>query len=616
MSNSDSKFMQDEELRNLLNKWSAPETPGSLDQRVALSFQQATSSVNQHLSSVVDPQRDSEVVKMKFCNTCQEEFADRFSFCPVDGTPLSAAPVAANPPVTAKPADLETSYPMSETVSTSQAAAPPTPVQSTAVEPAANQPTAPANQASAPVWPPHVVPKISVPVAARSASGPAHEMFGEYHLTMLEDRGLMSRLADELGNVAHNYQLTWPEFKRDPFGFVKRSIQGYGSMVGKFFSSRDAVIAMLLSVVAMAVLVGAIFLLDRSGAGGPSKRTMIAVAVVGFVGLLAIFATWLSRDRGAAVMGAKPSDSRNVLSGIIASFALLFIVVGGLFFWDRRMQAKNAEIAKDDDIELTQMISEIPNSQPTPDEGTAGMAKGNGGGSKPKQEKAGGGGGGGREEQAPASFGKLPQADLRIPQVVAPDPHPPVIKNPALPMPATLDADPALFPPDTRQLNYGDPKSKSTTPSSGPGTGNGIGSGTGGGVGPGSGGGYGPGEGGNTGGGPRREGGGGPGGGGGGTDYSKIFSGREVTTKARVLDKPEPTYTEAARKNQITGTVVLRAVFSAGGTVTNISAVSRLPDGLTERAIAAAKQIRFSPATKDGRPVSMWMELQYNFNLY
>src|SRR5207248_7274310 len=70
----------------------------------------------------------------------------------------------------------------------------------------------------------------------------------------------------------------------------------------------------------------------------------------------------------------------------------------------------------------------------------------------------------------------------------SPDPHPPVIKNPALPMPATLDADPALFPPDTRQLNYGDPKSKSTTPSSGPGSGNGIGSGNGGGVGPGSGG--------------------------------------------------------------------------------------------------------------------------------
>src|SRR5204863_2948660 len=108
-----------------------------------------------------------------------------------------------------------------------------------------------------------------------------------------------------------------------------------------------------------------------------------------------------------------------------------------------------------------------------------------------------------------------------------------------------LDADPVLFPPDTRQLNYGMPNSKSNTPSSGPGSGGGIGPGNGGGVGPGNGGGYGPGNGGNTGGGNRNEGGGGPGGGGGGADpYSKIFNGKEVTSKARVLEKPEPTYTE------------------------------------------------------------------------
>jgi hypothetical protein len=41
-----------------------------------------------------------------------------------------------------------------------------------------------------------------------------------------------------------------------------------------------------------------------------------------------------------------------------------------------------------------------------------------------------------------------------------------------------------------------------------------------------------------------------------------------------------------------------------------------LPYGLTEKAIAAARQIRFDPATKDGHKVSMWMKLEYNFNLY
>src|SRR5438046_8993984 len=140
-------------------------------------------------------------------------------------------------------------------------------------------------------------------------------------------------------------------------------------------------------------------------------------------------------------------------------------------------------------------------------------------------------------------------------------------------MPATLYADLVLFPPVTRNLQYGDPKSKSTYPSSGPGSGNGIGSGNGGGVGPGSGGGYGPGEGGNTGGGSRREGGGGPGGGGGGTDYNKIFNGRDVNSKAKVLSKPEPTYTEAARKNQITGTVIV------GGVISTVWSVTTMPAG-------------------------------------
>jgi protein TonB len=289
-------------------------------------------------------------------------------------------------------------------------------------------------------------------------------------------------------------------------------------------------------------------------------------------------------------------------------------VGGGVLynFWQKKVEERQQAA----DQLIVENFIDIPNEQPTPDTGTAGLNKGKGGGSKPKQEKAAGGGGGGREEQKPASFGKTPQSSLTIPQVVAPDPHPPAIKNPALPVAASLVLDPMLNPPDARNLQYGDPKSRSTDPSSGPGTGNGIGTGTGGGIGSGEGGGLGPGRGGNTGGGDRNDGGGGPGGGGGGGDPNRVFSGKDVSSKARVLSKPEPQYTEEARKNQVTGTVVLRAVFTSGGQVTNIRAVSGLPYGLTERAIAAARQIRFTPATKDGRPVSMYIQLEYNFNLY
>jgi TonB family protein len=94
------------------------------------------------------------------------------------------------------------------------------------------------------------------------------------------------------------------------------------------------------------------------------------------------------------------------------------------------------------------------------------------------------------------------------------------------------------------------------------------------------------------------------------------LSGREVTTKARVLDKPEPSYTEAARKAGVTGTVVLKCVFSSSGEVKDLAVVRALGYGLTARAVQAAHQIRFTPAFKDGRPVSMWMQLEYNFYLY
>jgi len=100
------------------------------------------------------------------------------------------------------------------------------------------------------------------------------------------------------------------------------------------------------------------------------------------------------------------------------------------------------------------------------------------------------------------------------------------------------------------------------------------------------------------------------------TGNENLYKGTEVTQKAHVTKKPEPKYTKLARKHQITGTVILRCVFSKTGEVTNIHVVSGLPDGLTERAVESAKKIRFVPAMKDGQPVSMWMELQYNFNLY
>jgi TonB family protein len=581
------QFVSEDELKRVLERWSVPEPSKFLDKRVVNSYHEEFRGSDAHAGPVLLPlQRKNEVVAMKFCSNCREEYADKFSFCPVDGTPLNGfVPKSEDSTITAVQAEPAVVVP--EMADSSQTV---------------REPAIPAALAA------------SIDTSEETISHGLAQR-GEYHLTIMEDTGLARRLASELSGVAHQYELTWPEFKRDPIGFTKRSFVGYGQMAGRFFSNRNVLIAVGIAIVAMAVLIAGIVVLDRSNSAGASRTAVILFSVVAFGMLVATFATWFGKDQGAAVAGAQPSDSRNVAVALTVAFVFIFGIIGSYVLMELLAKRNADAIAQNSDELQVEQIFDIPQEQPTPDPGTAGLNKGDGGGSKPKPEKAGGGGGGGRQDPKPASFGKTPQASLEVPQVVAPDPNPPKIKNPSLPVAATVVADPLLVPPDARVLPYGDFKSTSTVASSGPGTGNGIGTGTGGGIGPGEGGGIGPGRGGNIGGGDRRDGGGGPGGGGGG-DYNRIFSGRDVTSKARVLSKPEPQYTEDARKNQITGTVVLRAVFSSSGQVTQIRAVSGLPYGLTERAIAAARQIKFVPATKDGRQVSMWMQLEYNFNLY
>jgi Gram-negative bacterial TonB protein C-terminal len=57
-------------------------------------------------------------------------------------------------------------------------------------------------------------------------------------------------------------------------------------------------------------------------------------------------------------------------------------------------------------------------------------------------------------------------------------------------------------------------------------------------------------------------------------------------------------------------------VFDASGQITQIRVISGLPYGLTAQAIMAAHKIRFQPAMKDGRPISVRGNLEFSFNLY
>ncbi|HKP37165.1 MAG TPA: energy transducer TonB [Pyrinomonadaceae bacterium] len=303
-------------------------------------------------------------------------------------------------------------------------------------------------------------------------------------------------------------------------------------------------------------------------------------------------------------------------AGFATALALVAIVVLSVVLLDKR-PPRSDEPSVTDDLYKVSIIDLSTDSKPDSgigagEEGRVGFNKGKGEGSNSAPARAQGGGGGGTRQPLPASQGRPP--------VASPIPAPittTYARLPSLPA-AGLDIDPALW----RNLDlasYGDPRSKATTPSNGPGEGGGVGTGKGLGIGEGEDNGFGPGRKGNMGGDENSRGRGGPGGSPGinpANDPNRIYRPAEVTTRARVISKPEPHYTEAARKNGTTGTVILRVVFSSSGEVTNIQAMQKLGDGLTERAMAAAKQIRFVPAMRNGQPVSMYMQLEYNFNLY
>jgi len=78
---------------------------------------------------------------------------------------------------------------------------------------------------------------------------------------------------------------------------------------------------------------------------------------------------------------------------------------------------------------------------------------------------------------------------------------------------------------------------------------------------------------------------------------------------------PDIELSEEARKNQVSGTIILIAVFCKTNKVTDIQAVKNLPYGLTERAVEAARNIKFRPAEKGGEKVSQWMRIEYHINI-
>lgn len=101
----------------------------------------------------------------------------------------------------------------------------------------------------------------------------------------------------------------------------------------------------------------------------------------------------------------------------------------------------------------------------------------------------------------------------------------------------------------------------------------------------------------------------------GGVNYNDVFSVSNVTTRPQLLARPVPGYTDEARRAQVEGAVKLSVVLSANGAVSDIKVTRALGYGLDQKAIEAARELRFIPAQKDGHTVSVRIFLEFKFSL-
>jgi periplasmic protein TonB len=265
-------------------------------------------------------------------------------------------------------------------------------------------------------------------------------------------------------------------------------------------------------------------------------------------------------------MAFKRSPKSSAIS--IAAHAILILAIIAIFLIGRaRMKKSNMQVTNVD----------IPPYLPI----------------APKGPQMGGGGGGGSHDILQSPKGKLPKFEDQpiVPPMVVKNDHPKLTEEPAINVPQNLQLANNNMP------NLGDPRTSVVGPASnGTGVNGGMGTGSGGGIGSGSGTGYGPGEGGGYGGGVYKVGGG-------------------VTAPELIYD-PDPEFSDEARRAKYQGVCVVSLIVDAQGNPQRVQVIRHLGMGLDEKAMEAVRRYKFKPATLQGRPVPVEVNIEVNFRIY
>jgi TonB family protein len=79
------------------------------------------------------------------------------------------------------------------------------------------------------------------------------------------------------------------------------------------------------------------------------------------------------------------------------------------------------------------------------------------------------------------------------------------------------------------------------------------------------------------------------------------------------LNRVKPDYTDEAERADLTATVEATVIFKASGEVGEVVIVRWAGFGLEEAVVRAIRQLKFKPATRDGKAISVRALIRYNF---
>ena len=88
----------------------------------------------------------------------------------------------------------------------------------------------------------------------------------------------------------------------------------------------------------------------------------------------------------------------------------------------------------------------------------------------------------------------------------------------------------------------------------------------------------------------------------------------EVEGKPEILNKVDPYYPELARKQGISGVVLVNVLIDTNGNVEKAEIFKSIK-GLDQAALEAARKFKFTPGTKSDQPVKVKMQIPFKFHL-